>query len=113
MQCGLIMYGFRLLRLGTAQRREEVRQQHTAPRCALEALIERTAPQSSYIPSREGKRKPTTLSDHVSGSRIQTGRSRWLWSTRHTSMWSSRSTENTKWGSRFSGQARRPGTSNS
>ena len=35
---------------------------------------------------------PTTLSDHISGSPIQVGRSRWLWSTRHTSMWSSRST---------------------
>ncbi len=29
---------------------------------------------------------------HTSGSRIQAGRSRWLWSTRHTSMWSSRLT---------------------
>ena len=43
---GLVMYGFRLIRLGTEQRREEARQQHTETMRALEALIERTAPQS-------------------------------------------------------------------
>ena len=43
---GLVMYGFRLMRLGTEQRREEARQQHTETMRALEALIERTAPQS-------------------------------------------------------------------
>ena len=43
---GLVMYGFRLMRLGTEQRREEARQQHTETMRALEALIERTAPRS-------------------------------------------------------------------
>lgn len=40
---GLILYGFRLMRLGTEQRREEANQQHTETMRALEILIERTA----------------------------------------------------------------------
>lgn len=40
---GLILYGFRLMRLGTEQRREEANQHHTETMRALEILIERTA----------------------------------------------------------------------
>ena len=39
----LILYGFRLMRLGTEQRREEANQHHTETMRALEILIERTA----------------------------------------------------------------------
>lgn len=40
---GLILYGFRLMHLGTEQRREEANQHHTETMRALEILIERTA----------------------------------------------------------------------
>lgn len=40
---GLILYGFRLMRFGTEQRREEANQHHTETMRALEILIERTA----------------------------------------------------------------------
>ena len=40
---GLILCGFRLMRLGTEQRREEANQHHTETMRALEILIERTA----------------------------------------------------------------------
>ena len=40
---GLILYGFRLMRLGTEQCREEANQHHTETMRALEILIERTA----------------------------------------------------------------------
>ena len=40
---GLILYGFRLMSLGTEQRREEANQHHTETMRALEILIERTA----------------------------------------------------------------------
>lgn len=40
---GLILYGFRLMRLGTEQRREEANQHHMETMRALEILIERTA----------------------------------------------------------------------
>ena len=40
---GLVLYGFRLMRLGTEQRREEANQHHTETMRALEILIERTA----------------------------------------------------------------------
>ena len=54
-QCGLITYGFRLMRVTTDQRRAEedhrhaevmaaLDRQHTASMAALETLIERTAP---------------------------------------------------------------------
>lgn len=43
---GVVMSGFRLMRLGTEQRREEARQQHAETMRVLEVLIERTAPQS-------------------------------------------------------------------
>ena len=36
---GLVLYGFRLMRLGTEQRREEARQQHEEAMTALKALI--------------------------------------------------------------------------
>ena len=36
---GLALYGFRLMRLGTEQRREEARQQHEEAMTALKALI--------------------------------------------------------------------------
>ena len=36
---GLVLYGFRLMRLGTEQRREEARQQHEETMTALKALI--------------------------------------------------------------------------
>ena len=39
---GLVLYGFRLMRLGTEQRREEARQQHEETMTALRVLIERT-----------------------------------------------------------------------
>ncbi len=48
---GLVLYGFRLMRVGTEQRREEARQQHEETMTALHqqgdalrVLIERTAP---------------------------------------------------------------------
>ena len=40
---GLPLYGFRLIRMGTEQRREEANQHHTETMRALEILIERTA----------------------------------------------------------------------
>ena len=39
----LVLYGFRLMRMGTEQRREEANQHHTETMRALEILIERTA----------------------------------------------------------------------
>ena len=36
---GLVLYGFRLMRLGTEERREEARQQHEEAMTALKALI--------------------------------------------------------------------------
>ena len=36
---GLVLYGFRLMRLGTEQRREGARQQHEEAMTALKALI--------------------------------------------------------------------------
>ena len=36
---GLVLYGFRLMRLGTEQRREEARQQHEEAMTALKSLI--------------------------------------------------------------------------
>ena len=41
---GLVLYGFRVMRMGMEQRRVESAQRHTETMRALEALIERTAP---------------------------------------------------------------------
>ncbi len=41
---GLVLYGFRLMRRGTAQRAREADQRHTESMTALRTLIKRTAP---------------------------------------------------------------------